>query len=155
MENLPGLRPLGFWTRIFLSFVVNIYGFASQISAYRSNDPISESFSKINWVFHCHTCLLSRERLPGREVARRQTPGPLRRPDEEEFAFSRRVDGQMLFRLICTSCDAMRGSTSFFTRRDEKYNPFSARIGSGFEALVSVGLLSQPALNVSRPEYDT
>ena len=34
-----GLRPLGFSTWIFLSFVVNIYGSVSQISAYCSKLP--------------------------------------------------------------------------------------------------------------------
>ena len=39
VEYPKGLRPLGFSTQIFLSFVVNIYESASQISAYCSKLP--------------------------------------------------------------------------------------------------------------------
>ena len=46
----------------------------------------------VHWVCNLYAYLSNRERLPGREVARKRTPGPPRQPGEEAFAFSRKTD---------------------------------------------------------------
>ena len=48
----------------------------------------------VHGAFNLYAYLLNRERLPGRGADRTRTPVPPRQPDEEAFAFSRRMDGR-------------------------------------------------------------